>query len=36
MFSFSLGELVVDEDTDPDNRRVMYTLSGDEGLPLIL
>jgi hypothetical protein len=32
MFSFSLGELVVDEDTDPDNRRVTYTLSGDEGI----
>ena len=31
MFSFSLSEIVVDE-----GRRVIYTLSGDEGLPLIL
>ena len=36
MFSFSIGEFVVDRDADADNRRVIYTLSGDEGLPLLL
>ena len=36
MFSFSPSQFVVDRDVDAINRRLTYTLSGDEGLHLLV